>query len=314
MSRFCKVGLALGGGGARGLAHLGVLSVLEQEGIPIDLVTGTSVGAIVASLYAFSLQSKYAIEQFRRYLESREFEKTNLGFLKDQDDEDGLSLEGIFQRFTHFVQKGIFYGRSLTKAGPISQEKFARTVNLLLEDAEIEQAKISVGIVALDLKSGREVVLRKGPLRKAVSASCAIPGILAPAKWDTWELVDGGWIDLVPVRPSREMGADIVIAVDVADTMEDSEEFNIGLAIIFRANDITRTALSQLQLEEADVVITPKIGCHWSDFSHMDECLQAGEKAAREKLELIRSLIRRRKFQKMFHLPFLRAPSSTAPE
>ena len=187
------------------------------------------------------------------------------------------------------------------------QERFAPNINFLLDEVEIQEARIPLGIVALELKSGTEVLLRQGPLRKAVSASCAIPGILAPVEWDSWELVDGGWINRVPVRPAREMGADLVIAVDVAGCPDDTEPLNSGLGILFRSNDICRSALSRLQLEEADVVISPDLSCHWSDFGRMEECIRAGEQAARERIEEIRRVIRKKKVQKIFHLPSRRA-------
>jgi NTE family protein len=193
----------------------------------------------------------------------------------------------------------------LTKRAPISEENFAQNINFLLDNAEIQQTQIPLAIIALDLNLAEEVVLRKGSIRKAVSASCAIPGILPPVRIDNRELVDGGWVNRVPVRPVREMGADLVIGVDVAEGLEDTEDLSTGLGIVLRTNEITRFILSQLQLKEADVVISPEVsGIHWSDFGHMDECLRAGEQAAREKLEEIKSLVKRKKIKKVFRLPF----------
>ena len=114
-------------------------------------------------------------------------------------------------------------------------------------------------------------------------------------------MVDGGWIDRVPIGPAVEMGADLVIAVDVAEGLSDREDFNTGLGIVLRTNDITRLALGRLQLKEADVVICPDVsGVHWSDFGHLDECLAAGEKATREKLDEIKSRVKRKKLKKIF--------------
>ncbi|MDI6753669.1 MAG: patatin-like phospholipase family protein [Thermodesulfobacteriota bacterium] len=309
MIKLCKIGVALGGGGARGLAHLGVLSALEKEGIAVDLIAGTSMGALVAAVYGLSPQCVLVIERFRQYLKSKEFQKTNLEFLHDRD--EFPHLEGIFQRFTNFIRKGIFYSQALTKQAPISEESFAQNINFLLDDVEIQQTRIPLAVIALDLKSAEEVVLRKGSLRKAVSASCAIPGILPPVKFDGRELVDGGWVDRVPVRPVREMGADLVIAVDVAEGLDDTEDFSTGLGIVLRANEINRFILSQLQLKEADVIILPDVsGVHWSDFNHLNQCLRAGEQAAYEKLGDIKKLIKRKKIKKVFSLPFGRASFS----
>jgi NTE family protein len=308
MTKPFRIGVALGGGGARGLAHLGVLSVLEREGIAIDLIAGTSMGALVAGVYAWSPKCTLVIERFRRYLESKEFKRSNPEFLHVHSPEEPAPYEGIFQRFTTFIKKGIFYSQSLTKRAPISEETFAQNINFLLDDVEIQQAKIPLAVIALDLNSAEEVVLRKGSLRKAVSASCAIPGILPPVRMDDRELVDGGWVDRVPVRPLKTMGADLVIAVDVAEGLEDTEELNTGLGIALRTNEISRFILSQLQLKEADVIISPNVSMiHWSDFGHLDECLYAGEQAARAKLDEIKRLVKKKKIKKFFHIPFGRS-------
>ena len=306
-----RIGMALGGGGARGLAHLGVLCALEREGIAIDLIAGTSMGALVAGVYALSPKCDFVVERFRRYLESKEFKRTNPEFLHVHSPEETAGYEGIFQRFAGFIKKGIFYSQALTKRAPISEEDFAQNINFLLDNVEIQQTKIPLAVIALDLNLAEEVVLRKGSLRKAVSASCAIPGILPPVKIDNRELVDGGWVDRVPVRPLRSMGADLVIAVDVAEGLEDTEDLSTGLGIVLRTNEISRFILSQLQLKEADVVISPDLSSiHWSDFGHLDECLRAGEQAAREKLDEIKSLVKRKKIKKFFRLPFGRSASA----
>lgn len=305
MNKLCRVGLALGGGGGRGLAHLGVLCALERGGIPIDLIAGTSMGALIGGIYALKPRCDLVIERLRLYLESNEFKKTNPEFLHSHDPNEASRYEGIFQRFASFIKKGFFYTQSLTKLAPISEENFAQNINFLVEDVEIQQTRIPMAIIALDLKSSEEVVLREGSLRKAVSASCAIPGILPPVKMNGRELVDGGWIDRVPVGPAREMGADLVVAVDVAEGPDDTEDLTTGLGIVMRTNEISRFALSQLQLKCADVVIYPDISrVHWSDFGHLDECLQAGEQATLEKLEEIKSLIKKKKLKKIFRLPF----------
>ena len=293
------------------MAHLGVLCALERGGITIDLLAGTSMGALVASAYALSPKCNFVVERFRRYLESEEFKRTNPEFLHVHNHEEAPRYEGIFQRFASFIKKGFFYSQSLTKRAPISEENFSQNINFLLDDVEIQETQIPLAIVALDLKSAKEVVMREGSLRTAVKASCAIPGILPPIKIDDRELVDGGWIDRVPIRPARELGADLVIGVDVAEVLDDAEEFNTGLGIVLRTNDISRLALTQIQLKEADVVICPEVyGIHWSDFGHLDECLRAGEQATREKLDEINSLVKRKKLKKIFRLPFGRSSST----
>ena len=305
MGKLLKMGIALGGGGARGLAHLGVLCALEREKIPIDLLAGTSMGALVGGAYALTPRCDFLVERFRRYLESKEFQKTNPEFLHEHDYAFMPSLGGIFHRFASFIKKGFFYSQSLTKKAPISEEDFAQNVNFLLEDVAIEKTQVPLAVVAMDLKSAREVVLRKGSLRKAVRASCAIPGILPPVVFGDQQLVDGGWVNRVPVRPARDMGADVVIAVDVAEELQDFQDFDTGLDIFLRTYDICQRTLSEMQMKEADILLRPDVSrIHWSDFGRLEECLRAGETAVQEKMEEIRSRIRRKKITKIFRLPF----------
>jgi NTE family protein len=307
MSRFCKIGLALGGGGARGLAHLGVLEELERSGLAIDFLAGTSMGALVAAVYAQNPSAAAAVARFRAYLDSPEFKKTNLDFLHAPGREDLPRWEGMFQRFACFIRKGIFYSQSLTRPAPISEENFSRNINFLLEDKSLEETAIPLAVVALDLKSCREVILQKGSIRRAVSASCAIPGILPPVKIQDGELIDGGWINRVPVRPARTLGADFVIAVDVAEGPEEETDFSTGLGIVLRTHDVTRCALSRLQLEEAEAIVAPDLSrIHWSDFGHLDECVRIGREAMREKIAEIERKISSEKLRNFFLFPFRR--------
>lgn len=288
------------------MAHLGVLRELERAGIPVDFLAGTSMGALVGGVYAQNPNIEATIDRFRKYLQSPEFNETNPEFLRTHNHEQIPRWEGIFQRFANLVRKGLFYGQSLTKQAPISEEKFTQNINFLLEDKGLEETAIPLAVAALDLKSCAEVVLRQGSIRRAVSASCAIPGIMPPVKIEGWDLVDGGWIDRVPVHPTIEMGADFVIAVDVAEEMEEDEDFSTGLGVYLRSCDLSRCALSRLQLKEADLVLSPNVSTvHWSDFEHLDECVRVGAEAISAKMEELKSKIAKRRIRKFFHFPFL---------
>jgi len=310
MGKWFKIGVALGGGGARGLAHLGVLCALEREQISFELLAGTSMGALVGGVYALTPRCDFAVDQFRRYLESKEFQKANPDFLREPEQETTNTFQGIFHRFSTFIKKGVFYSQSLTRKAPISEEDFIQNISFLLAPVNMEKTQIPLAVVALDLKTGEEVVLRKGSLPMAVGASCAIPGILPPVRLGEMILVDGGWINRVPVGPLRKMGADFVIAVDVAEGVNEPMDFETGLDIVLRTNDITQHSLSQMQMKEADIIIRPDLaGIRWSDFHRLEDCLKAGEDAAKEKVDEIRSLIRKRKMKKA--LSFRRSfPSS----
>ena len=268
------------------------------------------MGALVGGVYALTPRCDFVVDQFRRYLESKEFQKTNPDFLREPEQETETTFKGIFHRFSTFIKKGVFYSQSLTRKAPISEEDFIQNIGFLLAPVNMEKTQIPLAVVALDLKTGEEVVLREGSLQKAVGASCAIPGILPPVRMGELLLVDGGWINRVPVGPLRKMGADFAIAVDVAEGVNESMDFETGLDIVLRTNDITQHSLSQMQLKEADIIIRPDLaGIRWSDFHRLEDCLKAGEDAAKEKMDEIRSLIRKKKMKKA--LSFRRSFSSS---
>src|SRR5713101_7568039 len=207
-----KVGLALGGGAARGLAHIGVLKALEEGEIPIDLIVGTSIGALVGGVYATTRSASATEKRFLDFIFSKEFKRSKFDFLRESRE----ARPGLFYNFISLVKKGIFYSFSMAKTSWVSAEHFEHNINALLDDVPIEQTAIPFAAVAADITRWEEVVLRSGPLRRAVSASSAVPGLLPPVTIEGRTLIDGGWITKVPVVPALNMGADLVIAVDVS--------------------------------------------------------------------------------------------------
>ncbi|MFQ5876950.1 MAG: patatin-like phospholipase family protein [Acidobacteriota bacterium] len=294
-----RVGLALGGGAARGLAHIGVLKVLEDAAIPIDLITGTSVGALVGGVYATTRSAQATEERFRDFIFSREFKRSKFDFLRESRE----ARPGPLYSFLTLVKKGIFYSYSMAKTSWISAEHFEHNINGVLDDVPIERAAIPFAAVAADIATGREVLLTDGPLRLAVSASSAVPGLLPPVEIGGRRLIDGGWINKVPVLPAIRLGADLVIAVDVSREIEDTSGFKNGLNIMFRANAIRSDALGKMQCRFADVVVEPRVDhVHWADFSAILECVRLGEEATREKIDIIRKRIRRARLPSLFGL------------
>ncbi len=289
-----RLGLALGGGAARGLAHIGVLQALEEAGISIDVLTGTSMGAIIAGMYAARPQADLLRKQFESYLESDLFRKSRLDFAIDREQVEG---DGLFYRYSQFARKKIFLTLSMTKLAFVSQETADKSFAFLLPDVDIEQVAIPFAVSALDLHSCREVVLNRGSLRLAVAATSALPGVLPPVEWNGHLLVDGGWINAVPITPARQLGADLVIAVDVGCELGESDATS-GLGVVFRADVAARNALSELQLNQADLVIRPDVGDnHWADFSRAEVLIAEGYQATKEKMPKIRSLLRGRTFR-----------------
>jgi len=284
-----KICLALGGGAARGLAHLGVLKVFEDAKLPVHMIAGTSLGALMGGLYASRPDAAYWIERVDQYLRSYRSRKTRLEVIRRMEQPN--SRQGFFADMANIVRKGYFWGVTATKPAFVSEEEYENFLNPLIPDIQIEQTKIPFGCVATDIFNGKRVVFMSGSMRTAVRASCALPGIFPPVRDSGMLLVDGGWVERVPVICAQNMGADVIIAVDVSSEIPKFTESS-GLDIVLRADAVTRVFLNDLLLDEADVTIHPPVGAiHWADFSNPRELVRQGELETLGKIVEIRSAI-----------------------
>ena len=283
-----RVGLALGGGGARGLAHIGVLRVLEKEEIPIDLIAGTSVGALVGGAYASGSSSEELQKKTEAYLNSHEFRSSAIRAFEAAHAKGEISLA---QKIETYLRNHFYLIQAMFKPGILSNEDFQVTIDYFIPDIQIEETRIPFRAVATDLVSGGEITFSEGSLRQAVMASCAVPGAMMPLEEGERLLSDGGVICRVPSSVARREGADIVIAV-VVDRVIGSEELRTVVDVYLRVSEIMGERLKQYELADADVVILPEVGeSHWSSFSQAMTLVDEGEKAARAKLDEIRRLI-----------------------
>jgi NTE family protein len=284
-----KICLALGGGAARGLAHLGVLKVFEDAKLPVHMIAGTSLGALMGGLYASRPDAAYWIERVDQYLRSYRSRKTRLEVIRRMEQPN--SRQGFFADMANIVRKGYFWGVTATKPAFVSEEEYENFLNPLIPDIQIEQTKIPFGCVATDIFNGKRVVFMSGSMRTAVRASCALPGIFPPVRDSGMLLVDGGWVERVPVICAQNMGADVIIAVDVSSEIPKFTESS-GLDIVLRADAVTRVFLNDLLLDEADVSLHPAVGStHWADFSNPRELVRQGELETLAKIVEIRSAI-----------------------
>jgi len=284
-----KVGLALGGGAARGLAHLGVLRVLQREQVPIDVIVGTSMGAILGGAYAVHRDIDRLESAVRRVLTSEQFKRNRLNFLRETKQQRG----GLLFSVANLVRKGIFYGVSTVRPSFLSAEEFADSMEAILPCMNIEDLDLPFGAVTLDIEAAQEVVLCKGDLRLATKASSAIPGILPPVAMNGRLLIDGGWVDKVPVLPAFRLGADVVIAVDITAGLEDARGYRRGLDIMVRANAIKDSKMVAYLKRLADVVVQPQTQMiHWADFGAYERCIAAGVEATEQAMPGIRQLLR----------------------
>lgn len=281
-----RVGLALGGGGARGLAHIGVIRVLEQEGVPIDLVAGTSIGALVGGAYASGMSPDEMEVRVNEYLHSEEFRSSAMNALDQARNREDLDLT---KRIQCYFRNRIFLIQAMFRPGILSREDFQATIDFFIPDIRIEETRLPFRAVATDLVSGEEIVFSTGSLRQAVMASCAVPGAVMPVKEGERLLSDGGIICLIPSSVARMEGTGVVIAVAVDRDVYSDEELRSVVGIYQRVSEIMSNRLKKMELERADVVIFPEVGdIHWASFSRAGNLIAEGERAARGKMREIR--------------------------
>lgn len=281
-----KIGLALGGGGARGLAHIGVLKVFEEESIPIDCIAGTSIGALVGGAFAAGMRANELEEMTSRFLESSTFKDSALQSIKEMQESKQLTLT---QKIQAFLKNRFLLAHAMFRPGLLHSENFQAMIDYFIPELAIEDLQIPFVAVATDLMSGYAVQLLHGSLRKAVMASCAVPGAVPPIEDDGMLLSDGGIVNLVPTGVVREQGAEFVVAVTVGPEIRSHEELRTAMDIYVRATDIMTFHLEQHKLKQADVIIHPNVGAlHWTDFLLAKDLIQEGEIAARKSLQEIR--------------------------
>ncbi|MFQ5720923.1 MAG: patatin-like phospholipase family protein [Candidatus Aminicenantales bacterium] len=289
------ISLALGAGGARGLAHVGVLRALKDAHFPLNIITGSSAGALVGAMYAQSGNVDEVESKIRDLLATDFIKKYRLDlFVPPQDREQ----EKILDRVGYFVRQQFVLARSFTKMSFFNSEIVDEALSFLLDDTDIEKTKIPFGAVAVDYLSGEKILITQGSIRKAVAASCSIPGIFPSVSLDDKLLIDGGIISQVPVVEAREMGANFVIGVSVSPSIKEDLNVRNGLELMFRANEITRYHLNQKNIQMADVVIHPVVNkIHWADFKNIDKLINMGRETAERLLPEINLKFKRSKFR-----------------
>jgi len=296
-----KVGLALGGGGARGLAHIGVLKVLQRERIPIDALAGTSMGAIVGGAFALRPDANWLAQQAVDILQDKGILNLDKVSVRSIPKKRRLAVK----RLISFIKEIYLINLEATKKWLVDGEKIRPMLEEVVGDKNFSDLNLPYLAVVTDLRTGKEVWLSEGKLSDALLASSAIPGIFPPLEKDNWLLVDGGVTSLVPVDAVRSLGVDLVIGVNVEGEIY-RQDFPHGIDILYQADDIRGHELTKFKLAQADLIIRPKLrGINWSHFAKAELCIEKGEKATYEALPLIREKLkakrRRLLWQKLFH-------------
>lgn len=260
-----RIGLALGGGAARGFAHIGVIKALEAQGIVPEIVVGTSAGSVVGALYA-------------------------AGY-------DGFALQKTAMTMDEATISDWALPLFSKSPGVLKGEALQNYVNKAINNVPMERLKKRFGAVATDLKTGESILFNKGNTGLAVRASSSVPSVFQPVKIGAKTYVDGGLVAPVPVKFTREMGADFIIAVNIS-TQADSQATASSLDVLMQTFSIMGQRINHFELKEADIVITPALGKMGSaDFAGRNMAILAGEQAAAAVMPQIKAKLKAKQQQ-----------------
>jgi NTE family protein len=255
MKKKPKVGIALGGGAGRGIAHIGVLQVLKENKIPIHMVAGTSMGAIVGALHCCGVDSK------------------------------------MMERIVLHLDEKAYFDVTVPRRGFMRGDRIQSLVQTLTGNRNFEDLAIPLAVVAVDLNQSKPIVFRKGKIHKAVRASISIPGLFEPVEKEGMVLVDGGIIDRVPVSALQEMGADITIGVDVG-FRGTHQKANGILEIILQSFEVMEWEMVRHRTMDADIMITPDLmNINPATLAQASESIELGREAAERAVPEIKRLL-----------------------
>jgi len=282
------LGIALGGGGVRGAAHVGVLQEMDSAGIKIDRIAGVSAGAVIGCLYAYSLDGKWVEDHFRNIWSSQSLSGLTSKTLFDNGSTKSF-VGGIKRTLTDYVIALI----SLHRNSLIKSDQLREILELLIPVNSFDQLKIPIKIISTDIASGKDVISEEGNLIDALIKSCSIPGIMEPVIEGERVIVDGGVSMPIPISPLLE-SCDVTVAVDIGIYKFDNLKNPNAKSIKTRSDIITSNRLKLKQVSDADLVIRPDTnGLHWSRFDAGEILLENGKIEGRKQMSNLNNLIKK---------------------
>lgn len=285
------IDLVLGGGGARGFAHVGVLDVLLRNDVPIRSIIGSSAGALAGGAFASGASIDYLRAKVMEYTSSPLARDSKLRSLIVNSDNG--SAGGLVDKLGRFFVQSWLLHSFLMGPSVMGRQFFEESVNFFLPDVLIEDMPLPFACVATDVHSGEPVVFDRGSLRKAVLASSAVPGIAPLINLGGRWLMDGGVACLVPTACARRRGHEKIVAVNVDRNVFSEGIPDQALETYLRAGEIQAYHLAQRMLQEADLVITPAVGdVHWADFMAGEFLMEQGMLAAQRDIDDVKALLR----------------------
>ncbi len=284
-----KVGIVLSGGGAKGMAHIGVLKVIEESGVKVDYIGGTSMGAIIASLYASGYSASQLDSLFRNLdfaaLIQDDIPRSSKSFYEKENDER-YALTLPFDKFKVSTPEAFSGGQNVYNL-------FVRFLYHVKDVKEFDKLPIPFICIATDVETGQEVILKNGYLPKAIAASSALPSLFEPTKINDAILIDGGVVNNYPIHEVRAMGADVIIGSDVQVELAPKEELSSALQILEQINNFRTATDMQSKSRQTDIYIKPDISEYsLIDFQLYSEIFESGEIAARKQLEELKKVSR----------------------
>ncbi|MEZ6061532.1 MAG: patatin-like phospholipase family protein [Planctomycetaceae bacterium] len=281
-----RAALALGGGGARGLAHLGVVEVLRQTPIHIERIVGVSIGSLAGALCAVDEDVVGMQKRVIKYLTSKAFNERQASLFAAAPPAEEPSTSGMFawyEQIKRYLGARRQMMHLLRKPSLLSATVIQAVIDALLPDIDIRDTRIPLSIVALDLYRGRPVVLERGPMKDAVMASAAIPGVFPPVEMDGMLLCDIGLMDSLPTKYAAQRASDLAIAVNVGSHLERIKSCQTAAEIFLRLSDIGEHLVRDYTRVLADLEIVPKVSERpWFDFRDPESLIESGRVAARK--------------------------------
>jgi len=275
-----KLGIALGGGGSRALCHLGVICALEEEGIKISTISGSSLGGLLAGMYAFDPNADRVKEKACNFFANSKL----FGGARKQDKDDGLrgglTIMGRIKKYlrTAFVFNVLAARSSLLKRNPAR-----KAVEALLGNKDIKDAAIPLSCNAINMTDGIIETFTAGNIKDAVNAGTAVGIVFPPYLWNKKHYSDAAPTSSVPAYAARDLGADIVLAIDIRTEVPAMEAFHTGFDVVSRIEMINSKILNDQEVSSADFTLTPPVlDIFWGDFSDVESIINIGRESAKE--------------------------------
>lgn len=280
MYKNLKIGLALGGGGARGACHIGVLKSLERRGIIPDVISGTSAGSMIGAMYASHANADVIEEKYTAHVNGEDFKDLGFRYIPNNEKDDSVFSQVFKQMKNQYILMV-----SSTRKSLVKNERLAKAANNLFANSQFSDLKIPLIVTATDLISGKPMLYKSGNVVDAVVKSSSIPGFVEPTYIDNRMLLDGGIVFPTPVPPLVGE-CDFIIAVNISRAFDTNEEPDNIFEITNRARDISTLHLNSYLLKQSDFVISPEHkNLHWSAFDKTEEFIKNGYNAAESEME-----------------------------